>query len=30
MVNRKGEQTKALILEKASKLFNSQGYRASS
>lgn len=30
MVNRKGEQTKALILEKASKIFNSQGYRASS
>ncbi|MEH7590850.1 TetR/AcrR family transcriptional regulator [Priestia megaterium] len=30
MVNRKGEQTKALILEKASKIFNSKGYRASS
>ena len=30
MVNSKGEQTKALILEKASKIFNSKGYRASS
>lgn len=30
MVNRKGEQTKALIVQKASKLFNCQGYMASS
>lgn len=30
MVNRKGEQTKALIVQKASKLFNRQGYMASS
>ncbi len=30
MTNRKGEQTKALIVQKASKLFNSQGYMASS
>ncbi|TPG81273.1 TetR/AcrR family transcriptional regulator [Brevibacillus laterosporus] len=30
MANRKGEQTKALIVQKASKLFNRQGYMASS
>ncbi|GED69802.1 TetR family transcriptional regulator [Brevibacillus reuszeri] len=30
MANRKGEHTKALIVQKASKLFNSQGYMASS
>lgn len=30
MANRKGEQTKALIVQKASKLFNCQGYMASS
>lgn len=30
MGNRKGEQTKALIVQKASKLFNRQGYMASS
>jgi TetR/AcrR family transcriptional repressor of nem operon len=30
MGNRRGEQTKALIVQKASKLFNCQGYAASS